>query len=658
MFAPRPDRRGVDPTRWLIGLGTVLLALGIGTAVWWFGVYPGQRAAATADAVAAGFASGQADDALFTEPVAERLTAIYGGMGELRPAVTITDRTAQPDGTQAVGLHWEWVIHEGKPAWSYDTQFTLQRGDGPSWRARFDPGVVAPSLADGDVLRATRLAAVRGAILGQGGFPLAWNQPAYRVGVDKTLTDPATAEASARELAGLLGLDADRYAARVRDSGPRAFLEARVLRADNTEEATLAREAQRWIGVRAIETTRPLALSSTFARPLLGVVAEATAEQVEASAGSIRGGDLVGRGGLQEARQHVLGGTTGFVVEKVPTDHGATELFRVAALDGTPVRTTIDVDVQLRAEAALSDVLAAPPTGEPTAAGENDQPSGSSALVAIRVSDGAVLAAASGPGSEGYSTATLGEYAPGSTFKIVSALAMLRSGATPDSLVPCTDGLSVDGYRFDNWSGYPASALGDVPLRTAFAWSCNAAFLAQAASITPEQLADAAGSLGLTVEKNLVVGSFSGEVPTQGTAVERAAAFIGQGRVVASPLGMATAAASVAAGHTVDPVLVDEPGRVGHEPATPLSEEEASALRSLMGSVVSDGTASALQRRGIDVLAKTGTASYGSPVRYHGWVVVAVGDLAVSVFLEDAPGGSGDAIAVANRFLGSLGLPG
>lgn len=621
-------RRG-GTIAWAVAL---VLAVGVGVATWWFTFLPGQRARETAREVAAGLASGTPDDALFTEPVAERLAAIYRGMGELRPTVTVA-RLEPVDGTfQRLHLHFDWVVHEGKPSWSYDTVVGLQRHAGPDWRAVFTPDAVAATLEPGETLRATRLAATRGEVVGHDGAYLVWNQPAHRVGIDKTLTDAATAEASAARLAELMGIDAERFVARVAASGPRAFVEARVLRAETPEEAALARQAQQWIGVRVIGTTRPLALSSSFARPLLGVVAEATAEQVAASGGTIRGGDLVGRGGLQEARQHVLGGTTGFVIEKVTTTGRGVELYRVDALGGTPVRTTLDVGAQQAAEAVLAGI-ASP-----------------SAVVALRPSDGAVIAAASGPGSEGYSTATLGGYAPGSTMKIVTALAMLRAGATPDTVVPCTDGYVVDGRRFDNWEGYPADALGDVPLRTAFAHSCNSAFLAQAATLGPDRLADAAGSLGLTVEKNLVVGAFSGQVPTDGTPAERAAAFIGQGRVLASPLGMATVTASVAAGRTVDPVLVLEPGRVEHRPATPLTATEAATLRDLMGGPVAVGTAAALQPLG-DVVAKTGTASWGSPVRHHGWVCVAHGDLAVAVFIEDAPAGSADAVAVARDFL-------
>ena len=71
---------------------------------------------------------------------------------------------------------------------------------------------------------------------------------------------------------------------------------------------------------------------------------------------------------------------------------------------------------------------------------------------------------ASGPGSKGYNTATYARAAPGSTFKVVSALALLRAGLSPSSTVPCTPTTVVDGKQFKNYSDYPSSGLGRIDL--------------------------------------------------------------------------------------------------------------------------------------------------------------------------------------------------
>ena len=619
------------PSVLVLVLSLVLGVAGLAGGVWWFSVRPAQQLEAAAERVVAGLAAGELAAEDVVDPGAVDLAKVYAGMGSLRPTVTrVAELVPREPGVVATKLAWSWVIHDGKAAWEYTTPLELVRA-GDTWQARLLPATVAPDLAEGESLRATRVTPTRGSILGQEGLPLATNTPAWRLGIDKTLTDQATAVDSAGKLATELGLDAAAFADRVQRSGPRAFVEARILRQQDPADHELVARVTSWIGVRAVPTTFPLGRTSSFARPLLGVVGDATAEQVEKSGGTVRAGDLVGRGGLQEARNHVLAGTTGFVVSIVSTEGEGREVFRVEALDGIDVHTTIDVPLQVEAERILAGVGPA------------------SALVAIRPSDGAILAAASGPGSDGMSTATLGQYAPGSTFKTVTSLALLRAGEGPDSVVDCTDGVVVDGYRFNNWQGYPASALGRVPLHTALAHSCNSAFINERSRVTPDALSDAAGSLGLTAEPQLVVGGFLGTVPADGTESEKAAALIGQGKVVASPLGMATVMASVVAGRTVAPVLVDEPSSAPTEPGVPLTEAEASGLRALLANNPVEGGYSAF--RGMDgVLAKTGTATYADG-KYHAWIIAARGDLAVAAFVADGTSGASVAAPLAAEFL-------
>jgi len=337
--------------------------------------------------------------------------------------------------------------------------------------------------------------------------------------------------------------------------------------------------------------------------------------------------------------------------ETVEDDDKGREVYRVDAVDGTPVATTLDQHLQKLAENVLEDVDPA------------------SAIVAVRPSDGAVLAAASGPGSEGWSTATLGQYPPGSTFKVVDALAMGRAGITPDTDVACTDSITVDGRTFGNVPGYPSSATGDVPLRTAFAHSCNTAMIAQADKVGQADLATAASDLGLVGDEaaasSMGVPAFLGAVPAKAGGTEHAASMIGQGKVQASPLGMATVAASVAAGHRVDPVLVRDdaeggkkadasasPSEKAAEPATPgVTDDEAAVLRELMHGVVTDGSADMLQDVPGIVGAKTGTAQYGDGSKQHVWMLAIVDDLAVAVFIEDGYRGSDTAGPVMEDFL-------
>ena len=294
-----------------------------------------------------------------------------------------------------------------------------------------------------------------------------------------------------------------------------------------------------------------------------------------------------------------------------------------------------------------------------------------SAIVALRPSSGAVLAAASGPGSNGYDTALLGQYAPGSIFKIVDSLAMIRNGMTPDSTVDCPATLTVDGRTFKNAEGYPASSLGSVTLRDAFAHSCNTAFINARDTVSQAQLESAATSLGVAVEAPaLGAGAFLGSVPGDASGTEHAASMIGQGKVLMSPLAAAIMAGSVAKGAPVAPQLVLNPGagdaaagtaaarharrgrlrrrRSAPAPAsgTPVTAAEAAALADMMRAVVTSGHTGFLASvPGAPVAAKTGTAEFGSdnPPKTHAWIVAVHGDLAVAVFVEE--GGLGATVS-------------
>ena len=340
------------------------------------------------------------------------------------------------------------------------------------------------------------------------------------------------------------------------------------------------------------------------------------------------------------------------------------QLFHTDPVAGSPLQTSLDVGLQTAAEGILAPVP------------------GSSAIVAIRPSPGEVLVAASGPNGDGLSTATVGQYAPGSTFKVAGALALLRTGLTPDSTVTCPPKVVVDGYTFTNVPDYPSKALGDIPLRTAFAHSCNTAFVGQADAVPADALLAAARSLGLDPAPALGFPAFLATVPTDSTGTDHAASMIGQGRVVASPLGMATVAASVGAGHTVTPVLVKSapgaapaaaaasaatapgaptPSATATEPSTPvkpLTQAEADTLRGLMRAVVTDGTATLLKDvPAPDVAAKTGTAEFQGPqgLANHAWLIAIHGDLAVAAFVETGDFGATTAGPLVDAFLKAAG---
>jgi cell division protein FtsI/penicillin-binding protein 2 len=282
-----------------------------------------------------------------------------------------------------------------------------------------------------------------------------------------------------------------------------------------------------------------------------------------------------------------------------------------------------------------------------------------SALVAIKPSTGAVVAAASGPGSKGYDTATYGQYAPGSTFKIIDSLALLRSGLTPSSPVTCTTSLRVNGKEFTNDSEYPAGKVGRITLTDALANSCNTAFISQHGRLEGSDLQQAAAALGFGVDHNVGFPAYFGQVPPPASEVEKAADMIGQGKVLASPMAMATVMSSVLAGHAVVPHLVDGQTATA-SPAHPLTPAEAGKLRGMLRAVVTEPTGTGhglLDVPGAPVIAKTGTAEFGTtpPLPTHAWMVAGRGDLAVAVFVDEGHTGAGVAGPILEAFLRAAG---
>jgi cell division protein FtsI/penicillin-binding protein 2 len=391
-------------------------------------------------------------------------------------------------------------------------------------------------------------------------------------------------------------------------------------------------------GFLAVSDRLSLAPTREFAAPILGTVGEVTADMVKRDPETYRPGDVAGLSGLEARYDDQLRGTPGVVVRAVRSgqDGQGRVLHRQPAQAGEPLRLTLDEGMQTLAEHLLVDVGPA------------------SALVAIRPSTGDIVAAANGPGNNGYNYATFGQLAPGSTFKSVSSLALLRAGLRPGSTVPCTTSITVDGKRFENYSGYPPGAIGRIPLRTAVANSCNTAFVSQAGRLGPHDLADAAASLGMGVDHDLGFPAYFGNVAAPASDTEAAADMIGQGTVLASPMTMATVIASIQSGSLVVPRLVTSVDVSPPDGVDPVSRSEAAALRGLLRGVVTSGSGRALlDVPGPPVIAKTGTAEFETHGKTltHAWMIGAQGDLAVAVFVDRGDSGSGTAGPVLEAFL-------
>ena len=586
----------------------------------------------TADRLAEALSAGDVGDVSFLgdDTRADRQFRRISGDAPSAKVHVVAVRDKDTTATATLG----WSRPVGSRTWTYQTNVRLVRQSG-SWVVRWDPRLVEPSLEDGEVLDTVSVTPERGRILAGDGTALVKPRPVLRVGLDKSGLAPKAAAQSAGALAELVDVSPGPFRRQVKASGDQAFVQAIVYRRKEAPDGVLGR-LQGIKGARAISDHLPLAPTKDFGDGLLGSVGPATAELVKKSHGRIRAGDVVGVSGLEARYDEQLFGRRGETVDAVD-DHGNRRtLFRADPTPGKDLSTTLDPRLQGLAEKLLGRVGPA------------------SALVAMEASSGKLLAVANGPGSKGYATATYGRYAPGSTFKIVSTLALLRAGLKPGSQVDCPATTVVDGKRFKNYSDYPSGALGRIRLVDALVNSCNTAFVGEHEEVKARDLAAAAAALGFGIDHDLGFPAYFGQVGEPSSETQLAASLIGQGTVLASPMSMATVMASVLSGGSVLPVLLPDEEVEKKQPADPLTEDEARRLRSMLGQVVDRGSGTVLRGLpGPPVIAKTGTAEFGDkpPLPTHAWMVAGQGDLAVAVFVDKGDSGSGTAGPILRSFL-------
>jgi cell division protein FtsI/penicillin-binding protein 2 len=534
----------------------------------------------------------------------------------------------EEDGDQATGeVEMAWavpVIGEFR----YRTAVELRSAD-VGWTVHWEPQVVHPELSEGQRLGTERAFPDRAPIVGRGGRELVKPRPVVDIGiVPAELEDRDTAVTAIAE-----HTEADPQMLRraLRDAAPNQFVLAITLRDEEFEQI---RERLEGIpGIQFAAGKLPLAPTREFARALIGTVGPITEEQLEKLGEPYGVGDQVGQFGLQAVFERELAGTPmGRVVIRDAQGVAVQTLHEVGGERGTPLRTTLDLRVQQAAERALGNL------------------SGKAALVAAEPSSGNLLAVANRPVEDTFDRALEGQYPPGSTFKVVTTAALLESGLELGDTVDCPRQIAVGGRSFRNFEG---SAQGAVPFRLDFTESCNTAFVSLADRLDRDALGEKAEDFGLGREYELPVAAFGGSVPEPRNAAEQAASMIGQGRILASPLGMAGVAGTVATGRWQQPRLISsDPSDAGVE----LPSATVERLRSLMRAVVTSGTGTALSATSGKVAGKTGTAEYGEqdPPATHAWFLAFRDDVAIAVLVEGGASGAEVAAPLAAKFFKAL----
>lgn len=537
------------------------------------------------------------------------LEQVFTSLGADGVDFVVQQLDSEGQGREGVGftLGSEWSFGEGPfgtRLWTTSTNGTAVRGPG-GWQIAWDPAVVVPELTAQDTLRFAVTPPPPPSVLDREGEVLMRQQEVNLVYLDPAAV--ASTAAAAESLAGVLApvvpsLTAQSIAETIASGqGKQVF----VVALRDEDYLPVADQLAVLPGVSTATEPRLLTSSKQLNSPVFNDLrAKWEAEQEEAS---------------------------GWAVQLVRPNGQVVTLEAEEGLTPADVDVTLDLRLQLAAQAALADI--------PQAA----------VLVAIEPSSGGVLAVAQNAAANSQGPIALtGLYPPGSTFKTVTVAAALDAGVVgPDDTVDCPGKAVFEGREIPNSDEFD---LGEVPLRTAFARSCNTTMAELALRLPDDALTEMALRFGLGVGFDTPgLTTVTGTVPPADSPAALVEAAIGQGALTATPFGMALVAATVAGGEVPLPeFVVGEPGEADQEVQAP-PEEVLEDLRAMMREVVTDGTAT--QLRDIpEVIGKTGTAEHGDAGGAHGWFIAVQGDVAFAVFIEDA-GGSAPAVDAAGRFL-------
>ncbi len=275
-----------------------------------------------------------------------------------------------------------------------------------------------------------------------------------------------------------------------------------------------------------------------------------------------------------------------------------------------------------------------------------------SSMIAIQPSTGQILAIANN--AEQNDFALTAQVAPGSTMKVITSAALLNAGVlTPQSPVACPPAFTIQGITYHNDQN--ESAGPGTPFITDFAQSCNNAFTTQWSHLSGKLASTAKDYFGLHQKWNIGIGNLAASyfnAPAGASGSELAQEAFGEGSLVASPIAMASVAATVATGTFKQPVLTTTAKQVT---AKPLPAATQAGLKQMMRAVVTSGTGAGLGF-GPNVYAKTGTADIQGQDQPNSWLIAfdPTKDIAVACLVVNAGYGAQFAGPEVASFLNAL----
>jgi len=515
------------------------------------------------------------------------------------------------------------------------------------WSLQIQHGEDYKEYAYSNRVRIQEITAPRGHILDRKGREIVTNRPSFNVVMMRE--DSHDVEDVLKRLAPVLKTDISELWDRIRDAAGTPKYLPIVLKEDIDWEtlAYLENHNQNFSGIRVeVQPVRVYDYGDLAANTIgyLGVINKR--ELAEADPETYSGTDLLGKQGLEKLREADLRGSKGHRYTEVDAKgFERNELKREDPLPGREIHLTLDVDLQKIAEDLMNQ----------------DEKAG--AVVAMEVKTGRLLTLVSTPsihledfvGGISYdkwqalldnpkhpllNKVVQGMYPPGSTYKMITAIAGLSLGViTKDTVIYCPG-----HYRFGNrtYRCWKHSGHGAVNLRRAIGESCDVFFYQVGQMVGVDGLAEYAQRFGLGQRTGVELEHEKpGITPTKQWKQERfktkwqdgetLSVAIGQGYDLATPLQINVMTATLANhGRRMRPQLVEkvlEPDGTVVESLTPIVENDLKMSASKMQQIIDGmwdvvqgkhGTARKVAIDGLNIAGKTGTAQVVKLAQYRG----------------------------------------
>ena len=531
--------------------------------------------------------------------------------------------------------------HERLPAWKiaffqYAVALTFLGLLVGYWRIQIGQHRFYLEQAERNRVRNLPVIAPRGRILDREGRVLADNFPAFSVLLMResaSILAPERVEGIARGL----GLDPVEMQRLMEHTARLPRFQPILLKQSATLDDIAFVESHRleYPELDLIQVQQRLYPKREVAAATLGYVGEVSEDMIAKPGSPYRPGDVVGKFGIERQYDQILSGRDGMrrvIVNSRGEEVGS--LTTINALPGNDLRLTIDLDLQMAAEASLGDqpgavVALDPRTGEVLAMVSH--PSFDPNDFAKRIDREEWEKLTDDPMKPMMNKAIQAQLAPGSVFKIVTATAALETGTIqPDFTLHCAGAVNIYGHTYHDWVWEKHKGHGSVDLHRAIIVSCDVYFYTLGKLLGIEKIDYFAKRLGLGARTGIdLPGEASGLIPSpewvqkafkrKWWAGETISVAIGQGAVVVTPLQLAHTIGAIAWGGTFsrphlafrDQLLalgVDPPD--DREQNFPLSESTLDALTRGMWGVVNEGEGTGASARcpGIDIAGKTGTA--------------------------------------------------